>query len=186
MSPRETIRPVLRARYSRGGEFAAAKIYHFSCAFDGTAGGVDFEIADVQDRGSRFIFPADHGANAGEQLGEDKGFDEVVIRALFEADDAILRGVLGGEEEDHGSGALLAELAQDGEAVNFGQHDVQDDDVVLAIAGVPECGLSVGGFIDCETGFAQALNERFAKGLEIFNNEESHMANIITRKINCK
>ncbi len=42
------------------------------------------------------------------------------------------------------------------------------------VAGMPERGLSVRGFIDGIARFAKALSERFAKGLKIFDDEKSH------------
>ena len=156
------------------GEFPAAEIDIFTAALDDSAGGVDLEIADAEDCRGGFVFPADHGADTGEEFGEDEWFDEIIIGAEFEAGDAILGRVLGGEEEDHGAGALFAKLTKDGEAIDFGQHDVEDDDIVPAVAGVPEGGLAIGGFVDGESGFAETLNEGFAKGLKIFDDEQSH------------
>jgi hypothetical protein len=60
-------------------------------------------------------------------------------------------------------------LFEDGKSVQLWEHDVENDDIVLAIAGVPKCGLPVGGFIDGITCLTKALDEGVAKGLEIFN-----------------
>ena len=40
-----------------------------------------------------------------------------------------------------------------------------------AVAGMPERGLPVAGFIDGVAGLAQTLNQGFAKGLKIFDDE---------------
>ena len=156
------------------GIFAAAEIDVLAGAADDAASGVHLQIGDAQDGGGGFIFAADHGADAGEQFGEYERFDEIIVGAQFQAVDLVLRGVLGGEKQDHGGAFLFAKLAKNGQAVDFGEHDVQDDDVVLAVAGVPERGLPVGGFIDGEPGLAEALDERLTKRLEIFDDQETH------------
>jgi hypothetical protein len=66
-------------------------------------------------------------------------------------------------------------LLQDGKAIHFGEHDVEDDDVMFAVTGVPEGGVAIGGFIDGIACFAEALDKGFAEWLEIFYYEESHM-----------
>ena len=43
-----------------------------------------------------------------------------------------------------------------------------------AVFGMPEGGLSIGGFIDSVPGFAEALDEGIAERLEIFYDEDAH------------
>jgi len=156
------------------GILAAAEIDGFAGAANDAVSGVDLEIGDAEDGGLGFILAADHGADAGQQFGEHKGLDEIIVGAEFQAGDPVLRGVLGGEKQDHGGTVAFAKLAKNGQSVDLGEHDVEDDDVVLAIAGVPKRGLAVGGFIHGEAGLAKALNERLAKRLEIFDDEKAH------------
>ena len=72
-------------------------------------------------------------------------------------------------------GALgLAQFAEDGQAVDFGEHEVQDDHVVLAGAGMPQAILAVGGGVHGEAGFGEALDQGGSKGGEIFHDEDTH------------
>jgi len=156
------------------GILAAAEVDGFAGAANDAVSGVHLEVGDAEDGGLGFILAADHGADAGEQFGENKRFDEIIVGAEFQAVDSVLGGILGGKEQDHGGTFALAKLAKNGQAVDFGEHDVEDDDVVLAVAGVPKRGLPVGGFINGESGLAKALDERLAKRLEIFDDQEAH------------
>jgi hypothetical protein len=76
---------------------------------------------------------------------------------------------------------LFAKLPEDGKPVDFGKHDVEDDDIVLAGSGMPEGGLAVGSFIDGIAGFAKALNEGFAKGLKILDDQQAHLVPQLAR-----
>ena len=99
---------------------------------------VELEVADASDGGvaGRRRASGAEGADAGEQLGQGERLDEVVIGAGIEARDAVADRIAGGEHEDRGGGALAAEALGDVVAVHGGEHDVEQDEVVLLGLGL--------------------------------------------------
>ena len=73
--------------------------------------------------------------HAGQQLVEPERLGEVVVRAGVEAADHVLHRVARGEHQDGRVAPLAAELRRHLEAVLLGQHDVEQDDVVLVDVG---------------------------------------------------
>ena len=69
---------------------------------------------------------------AGGQLGEGKGFDQVVVGAGVETGDAVGDAIARGQQQDRRLDARRAQPAADLEAVDAGQHDVEHDRVVVA------------------------------------------------------
>ncbi len=62
-------------------------------------------------------------------------------------------GAVFGGEDEHGGGIFAgAQAAQNAEAVEFGQHEIKNDEIVDAIAGGVVAGFAVRGPIDCEAG----------------------------------
>ena len=68
------------------------------------------------------VDPCDH-------LGQSERLGHVVVAADGEAGHLVLDRVAGGEEEDGALHAVRAEAAGDLEAVEVGEHDVEDDQV---------------------------------------------------------
>lgn len=154
--------------------FAGAQFDFAAGAADLAEGGVDFEIADADGGGMGIVLAADECADAGKELGEFEGFDEVVVGTEIEAPDAVLGGVASGEDEDVAGGVRGAQGFEDGEAVDLGEHEVEDDDIVLSGAGEAESVFAVAGGIDSVTGFLEALDHGFAERCEIFDDENAH------------
>lgn len=62
--------------------------------------------------------------------------------------DLVPFAVLGGEEEDRGPVAVLAQRLADAVAVHAGHHDVEDDGVIVGVGGHGQAGLPVVGDVD--------------------------------------
>ena len=60
---------------------------------------------------------------------------QVIVGALFEAAHAVLYGIAGGQEQHRYGHPGVAHAAQDLPAVTAGQHDVEDQQVVVAAQG---------------------------------------------------
>ena len=71
---------------------------------------------------------AQHRADAGTHLQDIEGLGHVVIRAVFQAEDLIHVLALGGEHDDRHVG-LLADALAHAQAVQLGQHYVQQHQV---------------------------------------------------------
>ena len=68
--------------------------------------------------------------HAGKQLGEGKGFCQVVVAPGLQTQDAVVDGGPGTEDEYGRDHFFLAELTQERETVEFGQVEVQYSGVV--------------------------------------------------------
>jgi len=90
-------------------------------------------------RGTDVRAPQD-GAHARHQFTWVEGLAEVIVGAELQADDAVHVVAAGGEHQDR-SLVRGAEFAQDVEAADVRQHDVQDQDFEIADL---ERGQSVG------------------------------------------
>ena len=75
--------------------------------------------------------PAEHGLHPGDQLHDLKGLDQVVIRPGAKPLHPILHAALGGDENHRGAGGL--DLPQQVVAVDAGQHDVQQHQVIAVL-----------------------------------------------------
>ncbi len=86
---------------------------------------------------------------------------------------AVLEGAAGGEEQDRG-GFLVAQAAEDGPAVEAGEHDVEDDGVVVGLEGAVEALLAVGGGVDGVALFAEGVGEGGTEVGVVFDEEHFH------------
>ena len=71
------------------------------------------------------------GLDARQQLARIEGFDQIIVGAHFDADDAIGFLAAGGQHQHrHGAGGrLAAQIAAQGQAVGIRQHQVEHDQV---------------------------------------------------------
>ena len=137
-------------------------------------GGVEGEIGAAEDGGAGDIAAAGDGADAGEEDVEGEGLGEVVVGAGVEAGDDVEVGVAGGEHQDGRAVARLAEAFGDGEAVEAGEHDVEDDDVEGVGEGEGEAVCAVGGD-DCGMAFFfEATLEEAGEARFVFDDEDLH------------
>ena len=82
------------------------------------------------------------GLDPSDELARAEGLDQVVVRADGEPDDPIDLIGASGEHQDIGVGEG-PDLAQDLEAVDAREHDVQDDDVRALCSDVLDGGGAV-------------------------------------------
>ena len=77
-------------------------------------------------RGGEGSAPAHEPAQPGDDLLEAERLGDVVVATRGDAGDAVLDGVARGEEEDGDVGVAAAQAAQDLEAVDVGEHHVEE------------------------------------------------------------
>lgn len=117
---------------------------------------IDDEIGDFDDFGFLDGIAAGDGSEPGVKFGEGEGLDEVVIGSGVESGDSIFDGVAGGEHEDGGCIAHVAEGLADLDPVFDWDHEIEDDGSVAVFDGEIEGGFSIAGDIDCVPSFAES------------------------------
>ncbi|MNY11403.1 hypothetical protein D3C86_1444310 [compost metagenome] len=82
-------------------------------------------------RGLAMLAAAQQHAHARFQLGQREGLDEVVVGAGVEAGQLVFEFVAGGKDDDRRGAVAGAVAGQQRHAVDAGQAQVEDDEVVL-------------------------------------------------------
>src|SRR6185437_15436426 len=86
---------------------------------------------------------AQQSVDAGQQLGWVERLCQIIVGAEFEPDDAIGHLRFGGEYQDGGVDAFLAQIAANLESGFFGEHQVENDQGEVAAGCAGEPGFSV-------------------------------------------
>ncbi len=146
-------------------------------AVHGLLQGIEVDAERVECGMGCALAAADEGFGAGEEFAEVEGLGEVVVCAGVEQlDDGVL-ALFRGEDEDGGRIFAGAHAAQDAVAVELGQHQVEDHEVVAEIARSVVAGLAIGGPVD---GKARAVAQGGSKIVGqpdfIFDEQDAHNA----------
>ena len=100
---------------------------------------------------------AQQGLDAGQQLGEGEGLDQVVVAAGLEAAHAVVHGVARAQDEHGSPHAAAAQRLHECYAVQAREHDVHDRRVVGGVEGHLEPGPPLPGLVHGEPGLPQTL-----------------------------
>ena len=142
---------------------------------DGAGGGVEYQVFDDErggfGGGGGSGGAAADGADAGEELASVEGLGEVVVCAHLEAYDAVDVFAAGGEEEDAVGGGG-AEAGEDFEAVDAGEHDVEEDHGPGAGARGFEAGVAAMDGVDVEVVASEVLGEHVAELYVVVDEED--------------
>ena len=99
---------------------------------------------------------------------------EIIVGAELQTFDAIVDGVARAQDQDRRAGLAVADFLQHREAVHVGQHEVENDEVVLgAMHQLDRCG-AVAGHVDRVTGAFQAAGQEVLNAFFVFDDEDSH------------
>ena len=98
---------------------------------------------------------AQDGADARGQFARIEGLGQVIVGAEFETDDAVHIFAAGGEHQN-GDFGFLAEAAQDFEAIDAWEHDVEHYQIDAGLQGFFEAAVA---FMGCFHGKAFAMEE---------------------------
>ena len=109
---------------------------------------------------------AQNGTDAGDHLVEGEGLGDVVVTTGTQTGHLVFGGVLCGQEQHGGGGAVFAQAAGHLEAVHAGHHDVQDDEVGIFGVCLFEGFAAVAGGNYFKTGETQGGGEQF-KNVEL-------------------
>ncbi len=165
----------LRRRYSRSRNSRALELDLGRAAPDFAREEVHLQVAEgeVGDDGGGAA-AADEGLEAREQLGEGERLGQVVVAAALQAGDTVVERALGAEDEDGDLDALGAPALDDAEAVELGQHEVDDGGVERGGAAHLAAFLAVDADVDGVAGFAQTLGDKGGDLCVIFEKENFH------------
>ena len=136
---------------------------------------VELEVVEAQRVRVVLLAPgaAQHRADPGDDLLEAEGLGHIVVPADGQPLDLVVEAVPGGDEDDRDVPAALAQLAGHREAVEVGEHDVEDDEVGIASGGEVERGGSVGGHRHLETGEPERGREQLTDVRLVLDDEQA-------------
>ena len=118
------------------------------------------------------IRPAEQRLDPAHQLAQAERLRQVVVGAELEADDLVDLVVAGGQDEDRHLGAGGAEAAQDLEAVDPGQADVEDDEVGRLVRRDVEALLAGAGDGDLVAFLLERVLDAARDGVLVFDDED--------------
>ena len=113
-------------------------------------------------------------ADTGREFHQVERFGQVVVRALLQSEDLVLDRVFGREDDHVFAATLCLEIFEQVQTVAVGQHDVQQDAVVLVGAQFFfRLGVRAGRFYHVAFAGEGALHQ-FAQRRFVFYNEDFH------------
>src|SRR5215831_47831 len=156
-------------------ELAGLELDFLATARDGTRQQVDDKLADGETCGlGRPARAAYERVNPGYELGEDERLGHVVIAPGVQTANAIVDRPFRAEY-DHWRGQLVpAELFDQGQPVQLGQHDVDDRGVVRDAQSQTEPVLTVAGVVDGKARLAETLHHEAGEGRIVLDDQNSH------------
>ena len=156
-------------------ELARLQGQFFLAADDAVGEPVEFEIADAVDGlFRRTALATRQHFDPREQFGEGIRLRQIVVAAGTQALDAVVDLAERGEDQRRRAVALLAQRADQRQAVALGQHAVHHQHVVIAAVGQREALLAVGGEIGDVPDFAKRLDEIVGGVAVVFDNQKAH------------
>ena len=117
--------------------------------------------------------PPQQALDPRQQLGEVERLGDVVVGAELEAVDHVVRLVARREHEDRREVAVLAQPLADLEAVDLGQPDVEQDEVVAPRLGGGQPGAAVAGDVDVVLLAVQVDAEALGEGFLVLDEQDA-------------
>ena len=118
--------------------------------------------------------PAQQRADARDQFGKGEGLDQIIVRPAFQAEDAVLDGIAGRQEQDGCFSAAGAERLENFDAAVAGQHPVEHDQIKRFCVEEEEPLLAGVGGGDGEAGALQPGGESAGRFQVVLDNEQAH------------
>jgi len=143
-------------------------------ALGGLRGGVERKVAHDDLGRAEFPGSAQQSAEPGEQLAKLEGLREVVVSARIESSDAVLDSITGGKHEHGHALAESANGAADVKTILAGNHDVQDDEVVIVDFNLIQGFRAGGGDIHGEGLLLQTAGNETHDTRIVFDEEQPH------------
>jgi hypothetical protein len=141
-------------------------------------GGVEAQVADLEDRRPLPPAPAQQRPDAGHEHDVGEGLRQEVVGPGVEGLGLVELAVLGREHDDRRPVAALPERGADLVAVHARQHDVEDDGVVVALVGPLQPVRAVVGDVDREALRLQPPLDATGEVPLVFDHQDSHGAQL--------
>src|ERR1700745_805016 len=96
--------------------------------------GIKSDVAERQRNTEKISRPPQQCLQAGNELLERKGLDEIIVSTALQPDDAVFEAAARGQDQDRCRILPPAHLAETVKAVGVGQPEIQYDDFKSALA----------------------------------------------------
>ena len=165
--------------------FGGREVDEDASAMDGLFQGVELDVKGFKGGVGSALTAADENFGAGDEFAEVEWFGKVVVCAgVKELDDGVL-AFFGREDEDRGGVFAGAHAAKEAEAVEFGEHEVEDDEVVAEIAGCVIACFAIGGPVDGKAWtIAEGGREVVGETNFVFNEQNAHYGSLHRESMN--
>ena len=121
-------------------------------------------------------------AHASEQFREGERFYQIVVRTQLKPFHAIANAVARGEKKNGSSRTFVAQSFNEGPAVFFWQHDIDDEQIEFAALRRGKPRLAVVSDLDAKSSFAKTFGQKGRRLQFVFNNEDTHASIYNTKK----
>lgn len=118
-------------------------------------------------------FTAQHGLHTSEQFCQPEGLGHVVFRPQLQAHDLVHLGPASAEHHHRGKDLALAKVTQHLEAIQLGQHDVQDDEIEGGRAGKIEPIFAVHSELNLVPLGGEVHFEAHRDAVVVFDNQDA-------------
>ena len=118
------------------------------------------------------LAPAEHGRHPGKELAQGEWFRDVVIGPELQPHHLVHLALLRGQHDDRHV-ALLTKDAADFQSVQFGQHQVEQDQIGTRVAGAGQCVGTVVRHGDGISLFLEVEGQRIPDGGVVLHDKDA-------------
>ncbi len=137
------------------------------------------EVGDLQLATAAPLGPAHHRLDACGQFGHGEGLDQIVVGPGAKALQAVVELVARGEHDHRGIAAgILAQPLAEGVAVDAGQHDIEDEQIVMLGRGQVQAGQAVLGAVHAVALEAEVIQQVAENVAVVFHHQDTHVADL--------
>src|SRR5439155_1614849 len=108
------------------------------------------------------------------QLLEGKWLGEVVVSPLIQTPDLVRHGITSSEQQDWHAASVFSYLLQHSQTITLRQHEVEDQQVIVAVNHAGQPGLPVVGHIDRVMFGLQPTLDKTGDFLFVFDDQDVH------------
>ena len=152
-------------------DFPPVDVHPALGGFDPKLAPLDDPILLVARLGPHRLHPAEQRFHPGDQLPHAERLGQVIVRAHLEPEDAVEFSGFGREHQDGHVARQRADLLANAEAVKARQHQIQDDEVVVAGFEPFYSGVAVGFHLRVALDVGQVKLEQLADLGVVFDDQ---------------